>query len=93
MDFFLNSLEQNIEESAAPESGDGEPIPLPDIKQVLQKKAMEQMAKAEEEEKEATTVKIKRTDKAAMARVRPFFKHLIWITFNMKRLTLSSSAA
>lgn len=45
-------------------------IPLPDIKQVLRKKFMEEELTRIEEEKEDETVKIKRTDRKAMARVR-----------------------
>ena len=51
------------------EKSGGEPIPLPDIKQVLQKKAMEQLAKAEEEENEEKRVKIDRRDKKALAKL------------------------
>ena len=51
------------------ENAGGEPIPLPDIKQVLQKKAMEQLAKAEEEENEEKRVKIDRRDKKALVKL------------------------
>jgi hypothetical protein len=45
-------------------------IPLPDIKQVLRKKFLEEELTRIEEEQEDQTVKIKRTDRKAMARVR-----------------------
>jgi hypothetical protein len=45
-------------------------IPLPDIKQALKKKAMEEELARIEEEKEEEKVRIKRTDKAAFAKVR-----------------------
>jgi hypothetical protein len=49
--------------------GDSTAIPLPDIKQVLRKKEIEEeMARIEEEEEE-TKVRIKRTDRKAMAKV------------------------
>jgi hypothetical protein len=44
-------------------------LPLPDIKQALRRKAMEEELARVEEEKESTKVKIKRTDRVAMARV------------------------
>ena len=44
-------------------------IPLPDIKQALKKKAMEEELARIEEEKDEQRVRIKRTDKEAFAKV------------------------
>ena len=46
-----------------------EAIPLPDIRQALQSKALEEEKARIEEEKEAARVKIKRSDKEAFTRV------------------------
>ena len=48
----------------------GNAVPLPDIKEARKKKQMEEELARMEEEKEETRVKIKRSDKAAFARVR-----------------------
>ncbi|KAL3945892.1 MAG: hypothetical protein SGBAC_000043 [Bacillariaceae sp.] len=56
-------------EQAASQPDTEESIPLPDIKQVLQKKAMEQLAKVEEEETMENRVKINRKDKNALAKL------------------------
>ena len=53
-------------EQAADEVG----VPLPDIKQALQRKAIEKEMEKLEEEQEASKVKIKRSDKEAFAKVR-----------------------
>ena len=54
-------------------------IPLPDIKEVLKKKEIEEeMARMEEEQAE-TKVKIKRSDRKALAKVR-FHRSLeLWV--------------
>lgn len=65
----LNSLVDPTAEEVAPQPDSEESIPLPDIKQALQKKAMEQLAKAEEEEKKENQVKINRKDKDALIKV------------------------
>lgn len=64
-----SSDDGTIDESGMDENPSGEPIPLPDIKQVLQKKAMEQLAKAEEEENEENKIKINRKDKKALVKL------------------------
>ena len=66
---LLSTLVDPTEEPVAPQQDSEESIPLPDIKQALQKKAMEQLAKAEEEEKKENQVKINRRDKDALAKV------------------------
>ena len=50
-------------------SGSGDVIPLPDIRQALKKKAVEEELKRMEAEKQANRVKIKRTDKEAFRKV------------------------
>lgn len=65
----LNPFVDPTAEKNAPQQDSEESIPLPDIKQVLQKKAMEQLARAEEEEKRDSQVKINRKDKDALAKV------------------------
>jgi hypothetical protein len=68
-----------------PESG-GAAIPLPDIKQALRKKEMEEEQARIEEEEEETKVRIKRTDKKAMARVSIivwFILTLYWSRMNL----------
>ena len=56
----------------APLSTDAENtmIPLPDIKEVLKKKELEEELARIEEEQAETKVKIKRSDKKALAKVR-----------------------
>lgn len=74
---WLNpSLDPTVEQ-AAPQPDTEESIPLPDIKQVLQKKAMEQLAKVEEEETMENRVKINRKDKNALAKVCFCFRVLL----------------
>lgn len=68
--YFFIIIDTKSEEMPAPEVGSGEPIPLPDIKQVLQMKALEESARAEVEENQGKQVKINRRDKDAFARVR-----------------------
>jgi hypothetical protein len=62
-------VEDNEKMGAEMEAESGA-IPLPDIKQVLRKKFMEEEITRIEEEQEDKTVKIKRTDRKAMLRVR-----------------------
>ena len=59
--------ETKVDESQAVEEVG---VPLPDIKQALQKKAIEKEMEKLEEEKEAQKVKIKRSDKEAFTKVR-----------------------
>jgi hypothetical protein len=66
---ILIIVDSKSDEMTKPEAKSGEPIPLPDITQVLQKKAIEDSAKAEEEENKEQQVKINRKDKVAFARV------------------------
>lgn len=50
-------------------------IPLPDIKEVLKKKELEEELARIEEEQAETKVKIKRSDRKALAKVR--FQHTL----------------
>jgi hypothetical protein len=54
----------------------GGAIPLPDIKQALKKKEMEEEIARFEEEKEVNKVRIKRTDKEAFRKVRQIILHV-----------------
>jgi hypothetical protein len=63
---------EDNENVGADMQADSGAIPLPDIKQVLRKKFMEEELSRIEEEQEDKTVKIKRTDRKAMAKVRRF---------------------
>jgi hypothetical protein len=56
-------------EEAPPQQEDSEAIPLPDIRQALQKKQIEEELALAQEEEEDQRVRIKRTDKEAMAKV------------------------
>jgi hypothetical protein len=58
-------------EMLAPPSGSDGVIPLPDIRQALKKKAVEEELKQMEAEKKAARVKIKRSDKEAFRKVCP----------------------
>jgi hypothetical protein len=66
---ILIIVDSKSDEMTKPEAGSPEPIPLPDIMQVFQKKAIEESVKAEEEENKEQQVKINRRDKEAFARV------------------------
>ena len=61
---------QDDETQAVEQAADEVGVPLPDIKQALQRKAIEKEMEKIEEEEEANRVKIKRTDKEAFAKVR-----------------------
>lgn len=63
--------------------GDNTALPLPDIKDTLRKKELEEeMARIEEEEAE-TRVKIKRSDRKAMSKVSsPLFGFLVRLNFS-----------
>jgi chromatin segregation and condensation protein Rec8/ScpA/Scc1 (kleisin family) len=65
---------QDDEKIAATDSSseDSTAYPLPDIKEVLRMKQFEQDMARMEEEEQTKRPKIKRTDKAAYARVRKF---------------------
>ena len=65
---------QDDETQAVEQAADEVGVPLPDIKQALQRKAIEKEMEKIEEEEEANRVKIKRTDKEAFA------KQLNWNT-------------
>jgi hypothetical protein len=67
---FLYEGVEDDEKVAPDMQADSGAIPLPDIKQVLRKKFMEEELSRIEEEQEDQQVKIKRTDRKAMARVR-----------------------
>lgn len=58
-------------EMLAPPSGSDGVIPLPDIRQALKKKAVEEELKRMEAEKKAARVRIKRSDKEAFRKVCP----------------------
>lgn len=66
---FYEGVEDN-EKVASDTQADSGAIPLPDIKQVLRKKFMEEELSRIEEEQEDQQVKIKRTDRKALLRVR-----------------------
>jgi hypothetical protein len=69
-DYFLYEGVEDNEKVGADMQADSGAIPLPDIKQVLRKKFMEEELSRIEEEQEDKTVKIRRTDRKAMAKVR-----------------------
>jgi hypothetical protein len=69
---FFNEGVEDDEKVGADMQTESGAIPLPDIKQVLRKKFMEEELSRIEEEQEDQQVKIKRTDRKAMARVRRF---------------------
>lgn len=63
-----------VEETVQPESSEGA-IPLPDIREALKKKQLEEeLARAQEEEEEQRVL-VNRSDKEAFAKVRFRYAH------------------
>jgi hypothetical protein len=69
---LMRALVASTSGNAPLSSTDGETtmIPLPDIKEVLKKKELEEELARIEEEQAETKVKIKRSDRKALAKVR-----------------------
>ena len=65
---------------ASPQEAEGA-IPLPDIKEALKKKEMEEELARMEEEKEASKVKIKRGDSDALLKVRKCSRFVVLQVF------------
>jgi hypothetical protein len=76
-------------DEATPESAaDSTAYPLPDIKQVLKKKEIEEEQARIEEEKEASIPKIKRSDKKALVKVRNIWSDELF--FPCRKLTTTT---
>jgi hypothetical protein len=79
--FILIIVDSKGDEMTKPTAKSGEAIPLPDIKRVLQKKAIEDSTKVEEEENKMQQVRISRKDKAAYARVSYFHYSVLFLFY------------